>query len=354
MSEIPTIKIDQGWTDTAQLAARLAALETRFAAEKATNERLTEQLRVIEAGKVATPTDAETTSQNQEAIRCMLKTFNRDNEQRFAPWKTVVGDIDRHKAAVVECMDQERGEGWVSTINMIAAMVTKGDIQPREMLLMATMVPGVTQAERNAALYYMARPSLYTQWLRSHNIAWLRRACISLDMDQGARVTAPYPYMPLQSLSEKVAEVNRTVEGWAATRLRESQTEAVQGGGVPGLLTYAELEERHTSRNVRGGAPFLPHVVTSEGATVTEAAQVAEALQSMQQQIDQLQQQLHRTPDNGVQQRLDAIQKLLLAQQPRKHWSQGTWQQAQPARRTRVRGAGAEEDSGEGEQPGNQ
>ena len=102
---------------------------------------------------------------------------------------------------------------------------------------------------------------------------------------------------------------------------------------MPGLLTYAELEERHTSRNVRGGAPFLPHVVTSEGATVTEAAQVAEALQSMQQQIDQLQQQLHRTPDNGVQQRLDAIQKLLLAQQPRKHWSQGTWQQAQPARR---------------------
>ena len=86
------------------------------------------------------------------------------------------------------------------------------------------------------------------------------------------------------------------------------------------MASIAELAARDASRKVRGGAPFLPHVVNSDGATVTEAAQVAEVavglsaaacsqvLQSMQQQTNKLQQQLHRTPDTGVQQRLDAIQ----------------------------------------------
>ena len=343
----PTIMGDQEWplTDNTRIAARLDALEKRVEEEKAISDGLREQLR--RKKEKVTTTDGDI---NDQVLVSLLTTFNKASDMKSSPWKTVIHDIDEHKDAVMAAMEDTRGEGWVSTMNLIAAMVTQGDVQPREMMMLATMVPGASQAERNAALYYLARPRLYEQWLRSHNVNWLRRAGTPLEMDQGARVTARYPYMPMQHLSEKVAEVNRTVEGWASAKLRESSTDEVQGGGAQGQLTFAELAARD-ARKIRGGAPFLPHVVNNEGATVTEAAQVAEALHNMQQQINQLQQQLHRTPDTGVQQRLDAIQQLLLAQQPlgpRKQWSQ--WQTAQPARRTRVRGAGADADSGDGEQ----
>ena len=73
----------------------------------------------------------------------LLTTFNKNSEKKFSPWKEVVSEIDNHKEAVIQSMDDTRGAGWISTLNILAEMVTRGDVQPREMLLMATMMPGV-------------------------------------------------------------------------------------------------------------------------------------------------------------------------------------------------------------------
>ena len=56
--------------------------------------------------------------------------------------KEVVSKIDKHKKAVIQSMDDTRA-GWISTLTILAEMATRGDVQRREMLLMATMMPGV-------------------------------------------------------------------------------------------------------------------------------------------------------------------------------------------------------------------
>ena len=346
-----------------KMAERLAALEAGLEAEKATTKELRKQL---EKEQKPEGTQLAGSAATDLKFDRLLTTIAKDNKAKREPWREVVELMIAQRANIDEAMDSN-GEGteWRKTAAGLVEMLRGGDLTVRELLLISTMLPGSNQADRNRALFFVSRKQYYSAWLRQHNLAWLEFTHTSLELDEGARVTAQHPFIPvfLERLHPDVPSMNNMIEQWVAASLGKITEQAeVSGGSVSHWLTFAERSAR--SARVRGGAPFLYHGEDANGVVATDAAPVAEMMAQYQYNQQQLQQQVERLgaqmsglqvpaqPDvhaHQMQQQLGLITQLLQQIAPAPASTQlykpppRKWQSGHPPqqRQTRVRGAGA-------------